>query len=156
MESFSRSISPFGLVLRQNPFTQHWFLTQSLEINDTFASNPFEDSQRLGATLCAILLFVVGTGKSLSIQELQEIRGKKDLQPDLKLLVEKHFIILEDQNIRLDPNVGNYMDLDRFLQLFQSSIERNSAVTSVNEEKTQEKKVPDENCMELDEPKELP
>ena len=48
MTGFSEDIRPFGLVIRQNPFNGHWYVTQDAEIQNYFLNNPFDNKIRLG------------------------------------------------------------------------------------------------------------
>lgn len=122
LEQFSRSIMPFGLLLRQNPLNHYWYLTQSAEIENFNHTNPLLNSIRLGATLCTILLYCISTGKPISIEELQNLREKKSIQTDLDELVQKRLIIIENQFIHLHPNLGYYFDFEQFLEYIEKEI----------------------------------
>ena len=55
LQEFSRAIQPFGLLLRKNPFNNHWFISQTSEISELFSTNPFNSKPRLAATLTVII-----------------------------------------------------------------------------------------------------
>lgn len=123
-EQFNRSLILFEIKLRQNPLNNHWFLSQSAEVEDLFQTNPFNNKERLGASLCTILLFILGTGKPITITEFQELRGKKDIEDDLLELEHAKFILRDNQYLFLHPNLGTYLDFDRLIQLMDISLDQ--------------------------------
>jgi len=121
-EQFNRSLIVFELKLRQNPLNNHWFLIQSSQVDDFFQTNPFNNKERLGASLATILLFTLGTGKIITIREFQDLRGKKDIEEDLSELERSKFILRDQQYLYLHPNLGTFLDFDRLLQLMDISV----------------------------------
>jgi hypothetical protein len=128
LTNFNEAIFPFGLHVAQNPFNFYWYISQDSQLNNFFQSSPLSNRPRLAATLCTILLFSLSTGKTITIQELQELREKKSIQEDLDDLVQLRYIQIEKQYIRLDPYLGYFLDVENFMdymekQLGQESIE---------------------------------
>jgi hypothetical protein len=126
-EQFNRSLVIFEIKLRQNPLNEHWFLSQSSDVVELFQTNPFNNKERIGASLCTILLFTLGTGKPITIQEFQDLRGKKDVEDDLLTLEQQKFILRDQQYLFLHPNLGTYLDFDRLLQLMDLSVDQVSS-----------------------------
>jgi hypothetical protein len=130
LSEFSRVIQPFGMVIKQNPFDKHWFLTQNSEIHEFFKANPFSNKSRLAATLFTIISLCFIHSGSVDIQTIQKIRKKKDIQTDLTELVQQGFILLDENNVSIHPNLGYYIDLDQFLVM----LEQNSQKSVLKEE----------------------
>ena len=124
MASFSHSIRPIGLQIRQNPFNHYWYITEDVDIQEYFFNNPFENKIRLGATLAVIISLCLVHGGKIDYTTLQSARKKKDLSGDLEDLETQGFIILSENQIELSPNLGYYLNLDLFLK----NIERKKAL----------------------------
>jgi len=116
MGSFSHAIHPFGLKIRQNPFNHYWYITEDVDIQEYFLNNPFENKIRLGATLAVIISLCLVHGGKIDYTTLQNARKKKDLSEDLKDLESQGFILLSENQIELSPNLGYYLNLDKFLK----------------------------------------
>ena len=116
MASFSHSIRPIGLQIRQNPFNHYWYIIEDVDIQEYFFNNPFENKIRLGATLSVIISLCLVHGGKIDYTTLQNARKKKDLSEDLKDLESQGFILLSENQIELSPNLGYYLNLDKFLK----------------------------------------
>ncbi len=116
LEEFSRNVQPFGLIIRKNPFNNCWFLIQSSEIQEFFHANPFEDKNRLPATLCIIIALALTQSDSISIDKIKELRKKKDITEDLETLEDLNFIIIEENRVYLHPNLGYFLNFETFLE----------------------------------------
>lgn len=121
LASLAESVAVFGLVVRQNPFTQHWFITSRSEIQERCGANPFLGKKRLAATLCTILLLVLSQGGSTTIQKIQEARKKKDIEDDLQDLIALEFITRDGSTINIHPNLGYYFDINQLLLFLENN-----------------------------------
>ncbi len=137
--SFVQYISPLGLQLRQNPFTQRWFLTSSKESSEFLHLNPFFDHPRLGATLYTIIALSFIHNNKISRETIKEYRKKKDISKDLEELEKMQFIICHTQDISLHPNLGYYINLQDF-----SNISENLASLQSSTEKSEKPKQSEE------------
>jgi hypothetical protein len=124
---FSQAVGVFGLVVRQNVFTKNWFVTIKSEIQEFFQANPFLYKKRVAATLCTVLLLALTQGGSTSLQQVQEIRQKKDITDDIDELIQMQFIQREGATLTIDPNLAYYLDLDAFIKYMDQIPGENSA-----------------------------
>ncbi|MHA1583729.1 MAG: hypothetical protein ACTSVU_08475 [Promethearchaeota archaeon] len=121
LTEFSQVIRPLCLQLRQNPFTQRWFLSSDLDLQNFFKSNPFQNKTRLGATLFTILSLCLSFGRPVEIQTVKKYRKKVDLDSDLQELEKMKFITKEGLLVGIHPNLGNFLDFEQFLKIMQTT-----------------------------------
>jgi hypothetical protein len=111
---FSEDISPFGLKIQQNPFNNYWYLTQAEDIQDFFKANPVFDRKRLAATLSTIISLCLIHSGPVEMALIKKIRKKKDIHTDIEELISMQLIIQKGSLIRIHPNMGYYLDIDKF------------------------------------------
>ena len=136
MAQFSQNIHPFGLVVRQNPFNQFWYLTQNQDIQSFFKSNPFQNKPRLAATFATILSLCLITSGSTDISALRKIRQKKDVQSDIDELVHLQLIEQSGNRINMHVNIGYYLDIELFSKYMEK--EAHKSMNFENEENLNE------------------
>jgi len=119
LEEVSKNLRAFGLHIQKNPLNNHWFITQDSEIQEFSQANPFHDKPKLAATLCAVLAVSLTQASSVSVDQVKEVRKKKNLMNDLKALEKMKFIILSENQILIHPNIGYFLNIDQFIELLE-------------------------------------
>jgi hypothetical protein len=114
LQKFSRYIQPLGLQMKQNLFNRHWFLIQESSIQNWLHANPFADKKSLGATMAVIISLSLLHGQEIDFQLINQYRKKKSLDDDLTKLHELRFIIRNKNKVKLHPNLGYYLDFNKF------------------------------------------
>ena len=116
---FSEYLTPIGLNLRLNPLNQKWFLGSNQDNMEFLQKNPFELYPRLGATLYVILALFLLQNKDISLESVKKYRKKKDISEDIKELERLNFIIVHENRIQIDNNLGYMIDFQQFLKALE-------------------------------------
>ncbi|MFW9825339.1 MAG: hypothetical protein ACFFE4_20525, partial [Candidatus Thorarchaeota archaeon] len=93
----SEYIEPLGLQIRFNPLSSHWYIAFDIYTAEFVSANPFEGRARLAATLfCALIccLKSLGTAK---LQDIKELRSKKNVMDDLKELMKMGYLEIDQK-----------------------------------------------------------
>jgi len=108
-------VEPLGFRINYNPLNSHWYLSIKSEIAEFFRANPFNEHPSLAATLfCTLACCLKNRGKT-SIQEIRNLRKKKNLLADLKVLKANGYISIDSTTkiIKLTPLIGYQIDIER-------------------------------------------
>ena len=110
----SRYVENLGLQVRYNPLDEHWFITFDQEISDVISANPFENQPKIAATLFCTLACCFKNSGSCMIHEISELRKKKGVREDLKILEKKGYIVMDKKSdrVHLTPLIGYQLDLN--------------------------------------------
>jgi hypothetical protein len=113
----SNYLVPLGLQVKFNSLNAHWYISSDNEVTELISANPFEGRPSLAATLLCVLTSCLKSSGSASIQEIRELRNKKDIMSDLKQLENDGFIIIEKTTyqVRITPLIGYKLDLHKLL-----------------------------------------
>ncbi|MFX1324252.1 MAG: hypothetical protein ACFE8N_04800 [Promethearchaeota archaeon] len=111
----SEYIEPLGLQIRFNPLSSHWYISFDIFSADFVSANPFEGRPKLAATLfCALIccLKSLGTAK---LQDIKELRKKKQVIDDLKELMKMGYLELNKKlgKVNLTPLIGYQLDINK-------------------------------------------
>ena len=112
--NLSEYIEKLGLQVRYNPLDEHWFISFDQDVSDIISANPFENQPKIAATLfCTLACCFKGSG-SCKIREIIELRKKKGIIEDLKILQKKGYVILDKKldQVHLTPLIGYELDLN--------------------------------------------
>ncbi len=113
-------IAPLGLQIRFNPIDDQWFINYEKELSNIINANPFKGRPRLAATLFCTLICCIKNSGVGKIHQIKEMRKKKSIVEDLKELVAKGYVEIDDSQlqVRLTPLIGYQLDLNElFLKL---------------------------------------
>lgn len=121
---FAENIQPFGLKISQNPFNQHWYLTQNQDIQKILAGNPFSNKTRLAATFTVILSLCLINSGPTDLASIQKMRKKLDIQADVEELCQLNLLIQSGNQVKIHENVGYYLDLDLFSEFMETEAYR--------------------------------
>ena len=108
-------VEPLGFRINYNPLNSHWYLSIKSEIVELFGANPFKEHPSLAASLfCTLACCLKNKGKT-SIQEVRNLRKKKNLVNDLKVLETNGYISIDSttNNIQLTPLIGYQIDIEK-------------------------------------------
>jgi len=112
--NLSQYIEKLGLQVRYNPLDEHWFISFEQDVSDVISANPFESQPKLAATLFCTLTCCFKNSGSCTIHEISELRKKKGLRDDLKVLDRKGYITIDKKKdqVHLTPLIGYELDLN--------------------------------------------
>ncbi len=112
--NLSKYIEKLGLQVRFNPLDDRWFISFEQEISDAISANPFESQPKIAATLFCTLACCFKNSGSCMIHEISELRKKKGVREDLKILMKKGYIVIDKKSDRvyLTPLIGYKLDLN--------------------------------------------
>ena len=116
----SSYIEPLGLQIRFNPLSARWYMAFERYTSDFFSANPFEGKKRLAATLFCTLICCLKNLGIAKIQDIKEIRKKKNVIDDVKELQDRGYIHLDEKlgKVSLTPLIGYQLDLNKlFIKL---------------------------------------
>ncbi|NHJ21347.1 MAG: hypothetical protein EAX91_10410 [Candidatus Lokiarchaeota archaeon] len=113
----SNYLIPLGLQIKFNSLNLHWYLSSDKEITELISANPFEGKPSLAATLLCTLTSCLKNSGSAPIQEIRNLRNKKDIMSDLKELEKEGYLIIDKTTyqIHLTPLIGYKLDLHKLL-----------------------------------------
>lgn len=112
--NLSKYIENLGLQVRYNPLDEHWFISFDQEVSDIVSANPFENQPKIAATLFCTLACSFKNSGSCMIHEISELRKKKGVREDLKVLENKGYIVIDKKSdqVHLTPLIGYELDLN--------------------------------------------
>ena len=112
--NLSKYIENLGLQVRYNPLDEHWFITFDQDVSDLVSANPFENQPKIAATLFCTLSCCFKNSGACKVHEIVELRKKKGVREDLKVLEKKGYVILDKKfdQVRLTPLIGYELDLN--------------------------------------------
>ena len=108
---------PLGLRVKFNSLNSHWYLSSDNEITELISANPFEGKPSLAATLLCVITSCLKNSGIASIQEIRELRNKKNILSDLKELEKEGFLTISNATyqVQLTPLIGYKLDLHKLL-----------------------------------------
>jgi len=111
--NLSKYIEKLGLQVRYNPLDEHWFISFEQDVSDVISANPFENQPKIAATLFCTLACCIKNSGSCMIHEISELRKKKGVKEDLKILEKKGYILIDKKSdrVHLTPLIGYELDL---------------------------------------------
>lgn len=115
ISNLSNYIEPIGLRINYNPLDDHWFLSHDSDLADWISFNPFEDKPRLAATLFCVLVCCLKNSGIGKLNEIQNIRNKKDILEDIIELQKQGYLTYDDEKkqVKLTPLIGYQLDLEK-------------------------------------------
>ena len=118
----AKYIEPIGLQIKFNPIDEHWYITFEKDISETFKANQFIGKPSLAATLFCIITSCFKNSGKAKVQEIKNLRKKKDIIPDLKKLSKLGYISISKNfdQVELTSLIGYQLDLhELYLSLAQ-------------------------------------
>jgi hypothetical protein len=114
MDNLSKYIENLGLQVRYNPLDEHWFISFEQDVSDLVSANPFENQPKIAATLFCTLACCFRNSGTCKIHEIVELRKKKGVLEDLKILEKKGYVKVNTKmdQVRLTPLIGYELDLN--------------------------------------------
>jgi len=114
LENLSKYIEKLGLQVRFNPLDEQWFICFEQEVSDVISANPFQNQPKIAATLFCTLACSFKNSGSCMIHEISELRKKKGVRDDLKILEKKGYIWIDKNSdrVHLTPLIGYELDLN--------------------------------------------
>ena len=112
--NLSKYIEKLGLHVRYNPLDEHWFISFDQDVSDVLSANPFENQPKLAATLFCTLACCFKNSGTSKIHEISELRKKKGVRDDLKILEKKGYVVIDKKldQVHLTPLIGYELDLN--------------------------------------------
>ncbi|MBY9006572.1 MAG: hypothetical protein KGD63_07415 [Candidatus Lokiarchaeota archaeon] len=125
--NLSKYIETLGLYIRFNPLDDHWFISYDDEMSNLVAANPFKGQAKLAATLFCVIICTYSNSGVARVKEIKELRKKKDILDDLKILQEEGYIETDEKTneVRLTPLIGYQLDLQKLFTKLSLKLKSN-------------------------------